>query len=455
MKPPASVARLRRKLAASPLGVLVGTMAATTFLRLGSNLILTRLLAPEAFGIIGLLAAITVVLQLMTDMGLSAFIIRLRENVDRRFLNVIWTIRLFRSLGLATIMFCSADLLAAAFDKPDLATPIRVTAFLFVLEGLSSLHPTVALRERRVSYHSSVEFAVFLIQLLATIAACFWLRSFWGIVVGMYVQGFVHLLFSYILYPGGLHRIAFDRTISRDLWKFARLVIVSSIITLVLGQADRIFIGRTMPLDMLGLYMLALNFTGAARSFIQSYTTKIVFPLLAETFRKAPQTLNTVYYDSRRRLTLVLAFLLGGGIGGGRLLIRILLDDRYLDAGLFVSILCLGPLFLLMTKPAEHLMFARGRIRATLEGNVVRLVWVAAAAPAGFFYFGVMGLIVAFAMIEVAAAAYWSVRLRLAGVLKAREEGLALAVAAFGATIGFALDQTVARLIADGVIPSF
>ncbi|MEE2691319.1 MAG: oligosaccharide flippase family protein [Pseudomonadota bacterium] len=452
---PSAVMRMRKTLAASGLAVLIGTLAATTVIRLGSNLILTRLLAPEAFGVIGVLSSITVILQLFTDMGFGAFVVRVHEKVDKKFLNVIWTIRLTRNAALTAIMFASADLLAAGFAKPELATPIRAASFLFLVEGLISLHPMMAVRARRVSYTSAVDFAAFLIQLAATIAAAAILRSFWGILIGMYVFTLTKAVFSYALYPGGLHRLAFDRKISQDFWNFARLVVVSSIITIILGQADRVFIGRALSLEILGLYMLAVNFTSAARQLIEAYTNKIVFPLFAETFRQAPEKLDALFYSARRRMTLALAFLLGGGIGGGQLIIRILLDERYLDAGLYLSILCLGPLFLLYRKPAESLMFAKGRIRSTLESNIVRLIWIALAAPLGYYYFGVIGLVFAFALLEAAAAAYWVVKLKQAGILNIREELYILGAAGAGAAIGFGADRLAAELIASGVLPSF
>ncbi|MEQ8934514.1 MAG: oligosaccharide flippase family protein [Amphiplicatus sp.] len=446
---------LRKTLAAQALAMLVGTMATTTLLRLGSNLILTRLLAPEAFGVIGVLTAVSTVLQLLTDMGFKAFVIRMQDSVTKRFLNVIWTIRLFRSLALAAIMFASADLLAGAFDKAELATPIRAASLLFVFEGLISLHPMIAQRQQRVSYVSAVEFAAYLVQLVTTIIACVYLRSFWGILIGMYTFAVTNVVFSYTLYPGGFHAISFDRKVSRDLWNFARFIVLSSIITIVLGQADRIFIGRALSLEALGLYMLALSFTAAARSLIQSYSTKVLFPFFAETFRSAPEMLDGLFYSARRRITLVLAFLLGGGIGGGSLVVRILLDERYLGAGLYLSILCVGPLFMLHRRFAENLMFAKGRIRSTLESNIASLVWIAIAAPAGYYFFGVIGLVAAFALIDASAALYWTVNLGRTGVLKVREEAYILGAALLGAAIGLGADRLAISLIDAGVIPNF
>lgn len=452
--PAFTITGARKAIAANSVPVLVTTIAATNVLRIISNLVLTRLLAPEAFGVVGVLSSITVILQMLTDMGYHAFLVRARE-AGGRLLDVVWTLRLARSAILTIIMFAGAGALAAAFDKPELETPIRAASFLFLFEGARSLHPILAERARRVSYVTVLEFAAYLLQLAITIAAAFVLKSFWAILVGMYAGAFVVAAFSYVLYPGGPHRIQFDRRIGGELWRFARVVVVSSAITLVVSQADKIFIGRTLTLDEFGLYMLAVNLTLAAQGLIRAYVLRVLFPLFAETAREAADALARIYYAARRRMTLILAFLLGGGVGGGPLLVRILFDDRYLGSGVFVSLLCLAPLFSLMTLPAEQLLIALGRIRSALEANVVRLAWIVVAAPLGLHHYGVVGLVAAFALIEFAAAIYWQARLRKSGYFDWREEAAPLAAALVGACIGFGADRLAAHLIATGGLPAF
>ena len=60
-----NVRTVRRSLAANRVPVLFGAFAAQNVLRLASNLVLTRLLAPEAFGVIGVLMSINYVLMML------------------------------------------------------------------------------------------------------------------------------------------------------------------------------------------------------------------------------------------------------------------------------------------------------------------------------------------------------------------------------------------------------
>jgi len=455
LKALSSPAELRKAIARNSLAVLIGALTAANVLRIGNNLILTRLLAPEAFGIIGVITAISVILAMLTDMGFNPFVIRSPRGHESRFLNVIWTVRLLRSALLTVLMIVLAGPLALAFGKPELEAPIRASSFLFLIEGLRALSTTTALRERRVSFVSVIEFVVTVIQMAATLGAALIFKSYWAIIVGMYVGAATNAIFSYALFPGFAHRLAFDREIGKELWAFSRLVIVSSIITVILGQADKVFIGRTLSLEALGLYMLAVSLTNAGQHLVLTYVSRVLLPAYSQAARQARERLAAIYYSARWRLTLSLAFLLGGGAGGGHLLARILFDERYLGAGIFISLLSLGPLFLLVTRPAEQALIALGKVRAALEANVARLVWIAVAAPAGFHFFGIVGLVAAFALIEAAAAPYWWARLRKEGLFNWVEEMAPIAAAALGASIAIVLDRLTDYLIAAGVLPSF
>lgn len=450
-----SIATMRRLVATNAVPVLIGVLVATNILRLASNLVLTRLLAPEAFGVAGAVAATSVILTMLTDIGYGAFIVRSRRDIDKKFLDVIWTIRLARSVVLAGAMYFLAGPLAMAFDKPELTAPIAATALLFLVEGARSLHPVVAERQRRISYAMIVEFGVILLTTAATIVAALVLKSYWALIAGMYAGSVFGAAASYLLYPGGAHALSFDRKIARELWMFARVVAVSSVITLILGQADKIFIGRTLSLETFGLYMLAVAVVGAAQRLVQAYVGKVFFPYLAEIGRTAPQTLAAAFYDGRRRMTLFLAFLIGGLVGGGQLAIRILLDDRYLGAGIFASLLALGPLFALVTGPSEQLLIVMGRIRTALEANATRLAWITVAAPLGLHLAGTLGLVGAFALIEAAGAVYWWLRLKSVGVLKVRAEAAPFAAALLGGLIGYGFYALSEHLIRTGAIPAF
>src|SRR5690348_8190608 len=77
-------------------GVVVLTGVGSLFVRTLSSIILTRLLAPQDFGIVGIIGSIFFVLAMITDLGFTSFVVPHPRGDERHFRDVIWTIHAVR-----------------------------------------------------------------------------------------------------------------------------------------------------------------------------------------------------------------------------------------------------------------------------------------------------------------------------------------------------------------------
>ena len=77
--------------------VEVGGHAATQAIRLVSNLILSRLLFPEAFGLAALVSILIVGMAMLSDVGVEQSVIQNPRGDDIHFLNTAWVLHLVRS----------------------------------------------------------------------------------------------------------------------------------------------------------------------------------------------------------------------------------------------------------------------------------------------------------------------------------------------------------------------
>lgn len=446
---------LRRFAAGQRLAALVGSHAIISVLRILGNIVLTRLLAPEAFGAVGIFTAVSLFFVMLTDMGFNAFVIRHRDGDKPYFLDVVWTVRLVRNAALCALMFAFAGPLAAAFGKPELRDGVALCSFIVLIDGLRSMSFVLAERQRRVAYMSAIELASFVIQTAAAILAALALGTYWAIIISMFVGSIASVIFSYALFAHSGQRPAYDGRILRELWDFGKFVMPSSAITLAISQADRVVVGRRLDLADFGLYMIGANLGAAAKGLVYSWAVRIIYPQFAELGRSAPDAAAASYYPNRRKLALPLAAPLGAMAGGGELVARILFPPEYLGAGVYISLLALGPLLSLVTLPAEMAIVALGRTRGTLEANIVRLGWIVIAAPLGLAQGGLFGLIAAFALMELPAAIFWFWRFAQAKMLKVGEEALLGALALAGAAAGYGANLAVNRWIANGALPAF
>jgi O-antigen/teichoic acid export membrane protein len=436
---PGLVARIRGA-ALRDTNVVVASVIANNLLRAVSSMILTRLLVPEVFGISGVIASLQFTVALASDLGFQAFVVRQKDGDRTAFLDTVWTVAFLRSLLLAATLAILALPVSHALGRPDLAPLIAVSGLVFVVEGVGSISLLSALRRGQILRLSTLEIAALVVQIAASALLAWAWGNYWAILGGMLVGGALKSLLSYTMFGQGLHRLTFERSTLRELWAFARYVTGSSLIYLLVAQCDKLVLAKVLPLDHFGFYVLAGNLASAPLGFAANYASRVLYPAYARIWHEGAPDMRAQFYARRRMPSLLYAVATGGIIGSAPLIIGVLYDPRYADAALYLQILCISSLLALPSNAANESLTATGRVRATLEASIAKLVWLASAGLAGYLAWGQLGLVCAVGLMEGSALAIKWVRMRQAGLLDLGQEGLFMAAGAGGIALGFAAD---------------
>lgn len=432
--------------AGSRTGVLALTTVGNLVVRTGSSMLLTRLLTPDAFGIVGIITSVFFAVAMVTDLGFQDFLIRHERTEERHFRDVVWTIHAVRGVAVFIAVAAASPLIAAAFGKPIVAEPLAVASLIFAINGIASLSLMTALRHDKSRELSLLEFGLQVFQTVACLALALWWRNAWSIIAAMILQSAFRAFLSYRLFPDSAQHIARDPDISREFRTFSRFVMASSMMALLIGQSDKLVLGRVFTLGQFGLYGIALTIATAPVAFAESYINRIVFPLCARAWREEPENLPYIYYRVRRLPAALYGFACGGLIGSAAFLIALLYDPRYAAAAAFVSLLMIGTALRLPNTAASQLMVAVGQVKKTVHITLVRLLWVAVTIPVLYLAFGPIGVVASMGTIELPATIYCWILLRRIGVLRLREELTFLALVVVGAVIGWISGTEILRL---------
>ncbi|MFL6727725.1 MAG: oligosaccharide flippase family protein [Sphingomicrobium sp.] len=438
-------ARRLIELTTTRTGVVGLTTIGNLLVRTLSSVVLTRLLNPEAFGIVGIIGAIFYALTMLSDLGFQSFVVRHPHADERHFRDVIWTIHAGRGAALAVIAAAASPLVAWVLGKPLVALPLAVASLSFFLNGIASLSLMVALRHDGARKLSLLDFALQVFLTIATILLAMWWRNAWSMIAAMLLQGALRVVLSYTLFPASRQTPARDPVLSREFLVFSRIILATSAITLVILQTDKLILARLFTLGEFGLYAIALNIAAAPGSFADSYITRVVYPVYAQIWRTAPGAIGSVYYRVRRSASVLYALGCGGLIGGASLLVAILYDPRYAGSATYISLLTISIALRLPNFAAAQMMIATGQTRATLHANIVRLIWLVLTMPLGFVEVGPIGVVASVGLIEVPAMLYSWVVLRRAGILDMREELLFLGALAVAAAAAFGISAEVLK----------
>jgi O-antigen/teichoic acid export membrane protein len=369
------------------------TNGCTVFVRLGSSLVLTRLLTPAAYGIFAILLSIVFMIELMSDVGSAGLLIRHPRGDERRFIHALWTIRLCRSTFNFCVMFLTAPIIATIYRTPALTEALRTLSFTFLLGGAESMSYILAQRNKKARIANYTEFACNTVMTVSVIGLAFVLRSAYALIYGFLLQRLLLTISSYFFYRDIGVRLVFDREAFTEQFRFARVVMPSSIITIVLSQYDKLVFLRLFNAALLGVYSVAGNMLGPAKSIIMNNSRMILYARCAEYFRTNRQTARIRYYTENTRLIL-LGILLPAAVAGlSQSIVSLLYDPRYTFAGYALMVLGLDAMLSAFFNASENLLVASGITHAVLMGNAIRLSALIPASILGYFLFGLKGFL--------------------------------------------------------------
>ena len=369
-------------------------------LRFGSNLILTRLLFPELFGLMSMVNVIIMGLGLFSDIGVGTSIIRTKRD-DPDFLNSAWTLQIIRGVGICLVATVIAYPVSQFYKTPDLIWLIPVIAVNSIISGFSSTGLFVSYRQMAVKKLFFMELTTQLISLVIMISWAWLSPSIWALVAGTFFSQLVHTIWSHFLIPGQRNRFCWDKTATKELIYFGKWVFISTALCFLAGQADRMILGKIFSLEMLGIYAIALTLSDVPRQMVGALSGKIIFPTLSRLVQMPRSEFRNELLNTRKRFLMLLAFGLAILASFGDILILFLYDKRYVQAAWMLPLLATGVWSNVLSQTMDQALNAIGKLSYATMGHFLRFIYNLIAIPMGFSYFGVPGAIIAVALNDV------------------------------------------------------
>jgi O-antigen/teichoic acid export membrane protein len=385
-------------------------------LRLASNLILTRLLFREAFGLMALVNTLLFGLVMLSDLGIGPSIVQSKRGHDPAFVNTAWTLQVMRGAFLLLVSCAIAWPAARFYGEPRLLAlvpAIGVNAFFLGLNSTSFYTLNRRLDQSKLVLIDLVS------QVVSIVGMVCWALvhpSVWALLGGGSFGFLVKMAASHTLEPDRRNRLSWDPSAARELIHFGRWIFLSSILTFFAAKLDALVFGRLLPMGDLGVYSIASTLARLPLEVMTGLASAVMFPLLSESFRRDDGSLHKSLL--RMRCLVVLPTVLASlslALFGDRL-IHFLYDSRYQDAGLIVRILGAGAVGAAVSASSGPALFAIGNsfLNMVLEG--ARVTLLIAGMMVGHHFFGARGLVIGVASVGPLIYPFWAVALRRKGL---------------------------------------
>jgi O-antigen/teichoic acid export membrane protein len=313
--------------------ITAGSYALSQGLRLASNLILARLLFPEAFGLMALVTVVMVGLAMFSDVGIGPAISRSPRGDDPDFLNTAWTMHVIRGAMLFLSACALAWPLAWFYEAPQLMPLLPVAGLSLLIAGFNPTRIETANRHLMLGRVTLLDLISQATGIGVMILLAFATGSVWSLVWGAVCAALIKLVLMHRFLPGPANRFRWEPAAASELVHFGKWIFLSTACGFAMSQGDRLILGAYLPLDRLGIYNIGYFLASFPWLLGGAVVMKVMIPLYRDDPPGAKAANAVRLRKLRMAMTGGLLALLGVLALAGVPLIGFLYDDRYLMAG--------------------------------------------------------------------------------------------------------------------------
>ena len=382
---------------------IIGVYGISQLIRLGSNIFLTRILEPEMFGVMAVVAVVTTGLIMFSDLGLWTFVVRHKNGEDPHLLNVVWTIQVARGwamFGLLSAFVAISYLVKYLFNinYPGIYNEdifyvlILLAGATSVISGYSNLAPAVISRSIKRGKLELIELSSQVIGTAIMISWAIVSPTIWALSSAMVAAPITKLVLLKITFKFK-HRLVWDKNIAKEVYDFGKWIVLASALTYISQQADRLYFGAYITTTLLGVYSIAFMINMAIFSVMQQLVFKIWFPVLSRAVNDDKNILKVTYYKIRQKQDLLLLPIAGALYFLSDSIIDFLYDDRYQEAGWVLQVLSLSLIGQSLSMIGLECLSAIGVTKYRVKVMFVRSIGMIVGLPVSFYLYSFEGAV--------------------------------------------------------------
>ncbi len=416
--PAAQTRSLRHRVATAGSWVLIGHVV-TQVVRLGTNVLLARLLSPDTFGLMSVVYILMIGLALFSDIGIARSVVQSRRGNDPDLLDTAWAIQIIRGLGLgvASIVIAGGFVVAdrwgwtsarTVYGDPRLPWIVGAFSVVAVLQGVESIRNGVAKRDMQMKTLTKITIVSQVVAAVAMVAIAWIFHSIWALVAGAIVTGAVRCWLGHVALAGHREKFRLVKSAAAELLSNGKWIFLSSILGFAAVNGDRLLLGGLIDTHAFGLYTVAFMLVNMLQVVATTLCNNVAYPAIAEVHREQPKDLSRTLEKFQWLYDGIVVFLAAILTTAGPAIIHVLYDARYQGAGWIMVVLAVGAVGT-RYQMVEQAYQAMGCPQYVTLANFLRLIALALGILVGHHFWGVAGAVDGIALSQFAAwpLAWW------------------------------------------------
>lgn len=341
-----------------------------------TNMILARIVSPEAFGVVATVTMVISFADMFTDAGFQKYLIQHQFDLEEeKFKNAdvaFWT-NFAISMFLWLLIIALRNPIANLVGNPGLGNVISIAGVQLLLTSFSSIQ--MALFKRKFDFKTL--FVVRIISVIVPFAITIPLAllgfSYWSLIIGSIV---IQLSNSVILTiksqwkPHFFYSIGiFKNMISFSIWSLIEAISIWFTIWI-----DMFIIGNSLNQYYLGIYKSSTTLVNTLMALITASVVPVLFVGLSR-LQDDDKRFNELFFTTQRFTS---ALLLPLGIGVyiySDLVTKVLLGNKWLEASKIIGVWALtSSLVIIFSSFCSEVYRAKGRPKLSFISQILHLI---------------------------------------------------------------------------------
>lgn len=346
--------------------------------------ILARLLSPNDYGLIGMVAVATNFVVMFKDMGLEVATVQKAEISSRQISTLFW-VNLTLSLGTMIVLMLLAPAVSWFYGDSRLTLITIASATGFVIGGLTVQHEALLKRQMRFMVLSAIALVAMLVGYLVGIAFAWNGFGFWSLVYSQLAVLATNAILVWVA-CGWRPSLPSRDTGVRSMLSFGGNITAYGAVNYFSKNADSLLIGRFWGAQPLGLYNKAAQLVGLPTDQVHEPVMAVAVPALSR-LADAPERYRKAYLRIMEKVLMLVMPAVALLIVSSDWIISIVLGSQWKDAGTILVFMSIAGLFQPIMNTAGSVLVTQGRGRHlfywSLISSPLSLLSILAGLPWG------------------------------------------------------------------------
>lgn len=349
-----------------------------------ATIVLARLLTPDDYGLIGMVAILVNFVGMFQYLGLSTATVKWAELNHQQVSTLFW-INMGLSTAIMLITIASGPLLAWFYKEPRLIGITAGYGITMLLTGLAIQHEAILTRQMRFTAIVVVEVVALLIGFVSAIVAAWYGAGYWALVLNQMVMTLILVigLWAVCRWRPGLPARGIG---IRSMLSYGGNLTGFNIMTFFSRNLDNALIGKFWGPHQLGIYSRAYQMLLMPMQQINAPLAAVAIPALSR-LADSPERYRAAYLKILEKIVMVTMPLAALMIATSDWMVLILLGPQWRETGRIFMLLGIAAMIQPVTKTAWWLFSTQGRTRELfhwgLMGGAIAIVSIVAGLPWG------------------------------------------------------------------------